>query len=243
MTDTPKLSVPRLMLLPGLACDTQMWQQQAHHLPALFRPTVTDTHCRFPSIETMAGAILAETNGDLILFGASMGGIIAMEAARQAPGRVRGLALLGTNARPETADMRQLREAAIGMFEQGRAREVLQLNLSLAFHPGRAKDTALTRAYLDMILSAGSAQLIAQNRAIMARPDALAHLPQLTCPSLVMCGDADRLTPPDCSREIAAALPGAELAIVAQCGHMLTMERPNEVNQILNAWLSRHFGQ
>ena len=82
-------------------------------------------------------------------------------------------------------------------------------------------------------------QLVRQNRALMVRPDARSHLPALRCPVLVMCGDDDRLTPPECSREIAALIPQAELVWVAQCGHMLTMERPELVNATLGAWLQR----
>ena len=65
------------------------------------------------------------------------------------------------------------------------------------------------------------------------------HLARLRCPTLVMCGDGDRLTPPECSREIAALMPHAELAWVPQCGHMLTMEKPELVNATLRHWLGQ----
>ena len=229
----------QLLLLPGLACNAVMWQRQVSALPGHWNPHVTDVHTRFDSLPAMAQALLQEQPGDLILCGASMGGILAMEVVRQAPGRVKALALLGTNARPETPAMAQLREVAIAFFNNGRAREVLMLNLPMAFHPSRAADTALTQTYLDFVLAAGAVQLVRQNRAIMSRPDARLHLPQVTCPTLVMCGDADQLTPPECSREIAALIPHAALAMVARCGHMLTMERPLEVNAVLLPWLRR----
>lgn len=230
--------MPQLILLPGLACDARMWQHQLALLPDHWRPHVTDVHARETSIQAMAAALLAEHPGELVLCGASMGGILAMEAARQAPGRIRGLALLGTNARPETADVRQLREAAIALFEQGRVLEVLRLNVPLAFHASRLNDTALTQAYLDLVMAAGATQLVRQNRAIIGRPDARLHLPAVTCPVLVMCGDSDQLTPPECSREIAALVPHARLEMVADCGHMLTMERPEAVNAALLRWLA-----
>lgn len=232
--------MPQLLLLPGLACNAVMWQHQLAVIPAAFNAKVTNVHTRFDAVQEMAEALLAEHPGDLILCGASMGGMLAMEMARQAaPGRIRGLALLGTNARPETPEMRQLREAAIVFFEEGRAEEVLRFNLPMAFHKSRANDAALLQTYLDFVLAAGSQQLIRQNRAVMARPDARLHLPQLTCPTLVLCGDSDQLTPPDCSREIATLIPHAELKIIADCGHMLTMERPLEVSAALLAWLDR----
>jgi pimeloyl-ACP methyl ester carboxylesterase len=55
---------------------------------------------------------------------------------------------------------------------------------------------------------------------------------------LVMCGEADLLTPPERSREIAALVPQAKLVMVPRCGHMLTMERPDVVNATLAEWLA-----
>ncbi|MCJ0762147.1 alpha/beta fold hydrolase [Variovorax terrae] len=231
--------MPRLILIPGLAGDATMWQAQLAALPAALSPVVTDVHTRAETVEAMARALLEEHGGELILCGASMGGMVAMETARQAPQRVRGLALLGTSARPETDDMRALRESAIELFRQGRAEEVIRPNVGFAFAPQQANDPALVQAYLDFVLGAGAEQLIRQNRAVIARPDARAHLPQLRCPTLVMCGEADQLTPPECAREIAALVPGAELVLLPQCGHMLTMEKPDEVNATLLAWLAR----
>lgn len=229
----------RLILLPGLASDATMWRDQLAVLPQRYRPLVSDVHSRCDSIAAMAATLLAELDGDLVLCGASMGGIVAMETVRQAPQRIRGMALLGANASPETEDMRALRETAIEMFAQGRVEEVLKTNLPLAFHPSRAQDTTLLASYLGFVLQAGAAQLIRQNRAIMTRPDARSHLASVRCPVLVMCGDSDQLTPPDCSRQIARLIPRSELLLIEQCGHMLTMERPDEVNAALLGWLAR----
>lgn len=224
----------RLVLIPGLAADAAMWQAQLGAL-APWNAVVTDVHMRHDSIPAMAQALLAEHDGPLVLCGASMGGMIAMEAARQGPDRIRGLALLGTNAQPESDDMRALREAAIELFAQDRVAEVIEPNVAFAFHPDNAP--ALAPGYLEFVLRAGAGQLIRQNRAVIARPDARTHLRDVRCPTLVMCGDADRLTPPECSREIAGLVPGAQLVMVARCGHMLTMEQPETVNATLVAWL------
>lgn len=225
----------RLILIPGLAGDTAMWQAQLAALPAEWNAVVTDVHMRHDSIPAMAQALLVEHEGPLVLCGASMGGMIAMEAARQAPQRIRGLALLGTTAQPESDVMRRLREAAIELFAQDRVAEVIGPNVAFAFHPDNAP--ALAPAYLEFVLRAGAGQLIRQNRAVTGRPDARAHLPAVRCPTLVLCGDADRLAPPECSREIADLVPDAQLVMVQDCGHMLTMERPEVVNATLTAWL------
>jgi len=230
---------PRLVFLPGLACDARLWEAQLPAVPAALRPMVSDAHMRHASLPAMAAAMLEETEGPLLLCGASMGGMVAMEAARQAPGRIAGLALLGTNAAPETPETYQLRADAIELFERGDVRDVIEPNIVFAFHPAQAARPELTSRYLQMILDAGAGQLIRQNRALMERPDARVHLGRLRCPVLVLCGDTDRLTPPAASREIAALLPQAELHWLRECGHMLTMERPAEVNALLGEWLRR----
>ncbi|MBC5786226.1 alpha/beta fold hydrolase [Ramlibacter sp. USB13] len=223
-----------LILIPGLAGNETMWRAQVEAL-APWRPRITDVHTRADTIPAMAELLLHETEGPLVLCGASMGGMVAMEAARQAPQRVEGLALLGTDARPDSPQMTALREAAIVLFAQGRVREVIEPNVAMAFHPDHAP--ALAQDYLDFVLAAGGEQLVRQNRAVIARPDARAHLPQVRCPVLVMCGEADLLTPPECSREIASLLPQARLVMVPRCGHMLTMEKPDIVNETLSHWL------
>lgn len=233
---------PQLLLLPGLAADERMWRGVLPHMPEALRPVVATAHqdATLHTIEDFAARLLAQHAGPLVLAGASMGGMVAMEAARQAPERIAGLALLGTTARPETPDMRALREAAIELFEQGRLREVIEPNVAFAFHPDNATRPELVQAYLDFVLGAGAAHLVRQNRAVIHRPDARQHLPGMACPVLVVCGEADQLTPPECSAEIAALVPHADHTLLAHSGHMLTMEQPEAVNHLLVQWLARN---
>ena len=116
--------------------------------------------------------------------------------------------------------------------------EVLRANLPFAFHPTHARGGDLVEQYFDMVRRAGPAALIRQNRAVMARADRRPRLAQVACPTLVLCGEADRLTPPEHSREIAQGVPGARLEIVPGAGHMLTMEQPARVNALLLPWLA-----
>ncbi len=228
-----------LVLIPGLGCDERLWLPVAAHLPRAMPTTISlaHMHAADTTIAAMATRLLAQTPGRLVLCGASMGGIIAMEAARQVPERIAGLALCGSNARPESPEMRVLRESAIEMFEAGEVDDLIRANVAMAFHPSAAANAALVQQYLDMVLSAGGPQLARQNRAITQRPDARLHLPSLRCPTLVLCGDSDQLTPPALSEEIAALVPHAELLWVGRCGHMLTMEHPEAVAAQISRWL------
>ncbi len=227
-----------LVMLPGLACDGELFR---HQLPALvaagYGAAVSDVHTRGDTLPAMAAQLLAQQPGELLLVGASMGGMVALEAARQAPQRVRGIALLGSTARPDTPELITLRTQAIELFAAGRMDEVLQANAMFAFHPLHARNPAMVGDYLAMIRRAGAAQLIRQNRAVMARADLRPTLPHITCPALVAVGEADALTTPEQAREMASALPNARLEIVPGAGHMLTLEQPARVNALLLHWL------
>lgn len=228
-----------VILLPGLACDDGLWTHQRAALAARGPVQVSRVHAQHDGLEAMADALLAEHPGPLHLVGASMGGMLALHAALRAPQRVASLALLGTTARADTPELIRLRSEACAWFEQGRVDEVLRANVAFAFHPGNQRDEALVGAYLAMIHRAGAAQLIRQNRAVMARPDLRPLLPGLRCPTLVAVGEADALTPPECAQEIAAAVPGARLHTVAGAGHMLTLEQPAAVSRLLLDWVGR----
>lgn len=230
-----------LVLIPGLAADAAMWAAQCAALAKRCSVHVTDVHFRRDSLPEMASALLAEHAGELILCGASMGGIVALEVVRQAPERVAGLALLGTTARPDTPAVAALRAAAFALIEQGRYEEMITGNVPFSFHAERLGDAVLVDTYLDMLRRAGPAQLVRQNIATAARPDNRALLAAIRCPTLVMCGDADAVTTVEASREIADAIPTAQLELVARCGHMLTLERPAEVNAALLRWLDANF--
>jgi pimeloyl-ACP methyl ester carboxylesterase len=226
-----------LILLPGLACDDELFAGQAPALAAQHRLHISDVHTRCASLPLMASTLLVEHPGAHVFIGVSMGGMLAMELLRQAPQRVLAVALLGTSARADTPELMALRSQACELFAAGRMDEVLQANVMFAFHPDNATRPALVAAYLAMIRRAGAAQLIAQNRAAMARIDSRPFLPKISCPTLVACGQADGLTPPEHAQEMADAIAGARLAIVPGAGHMLTMEQPSFVKSLLLGWL------
>jgi len=225
-----------ITLLPGLACDDELWRDQTAALSPLRPVQVSDVHSRFATLPEMAAALLAEQPGELLLCGTSMGGMLALEVVRQAPQRVKALALLASSARPDTPQLIQLRSDAIKLFEQGRMREVLQANVAFAFDPAHAQ--ALSPRYLAMMDRAGAAQLVAQNRAIMGRADNRALLPRIACPTLVVVGETDLLTPPEHAQEMASLVRGARLETLPQCGHLLTWERPQQLNTLLIDWLA-----
>jgi pimeloyl-ACP methyl ester carboxylesterase len=227
-----------VILLPGLACDAELFAAQHAALAAQHRVRVSDVHTRCATLPQMATTLLVEQPGRHVFVGASMGGMLVLELLRQAPQRVQAAVLLGTTARPDTPELIDLRRQACALFAAGRMDDVLRANLPLAFHPDNASRPDLVAAYLAMIRRAGAEQLIAQNRAVMARVDSRPLLGLVTCPLLVVCGEADAITPPEQAAEIATAVAGSRLKMIARAGHMLTMEQPTLVTALLTDWLN-----
>ena len=83
----------------------------------------------------------------------------------------------------------------------------------------------------------GPEAFVRQQRAIMTRPDCRPLLAAIRCPTLVLVGEGDELTPPALSEEIAAGIASAQLVRVPDCGHLSTLEQPEAVNRALVEWL------
>jgi pimeloyl-ACP methyl ester carboxylesterase len=84
----------------------------------------------------------------------------------------------------------------------------------------------------------GVEAFLRQQQAIMGRPDSRPSLGAIKCPTLVLVGDEDQATPPELSREIADNIAQSRLVIVANSGHLSTLEQPETVNEALVAWMS-----
>jgi len=227
-----------LVLLPGLLCDAALWSHQIEMLADLADITVAElTHDR--SFPAMAERVLAAAPPKFALAGLSMGGYLAHEIMRQAPERVLKLALLDTSARPDTEEQRQRRHALIDLATRGKFKGVTPRLLPLFLHPDRLSDEALTGAVMGMAERIGRDAFLNQQHAILARPDSRQQLSGYKVPTLVLCGRQDALTPLEVSIEMASAIPGADLVVLGDCGHLSTMERPESTSAHLRAWLER----
>lgn len=227
-----------LVLLPGLLCDAALWRGQIEDLADLAEPWVADL-ARDDSMTAMAQRVLADAPARFALAGLSMGGYVAQAIMRAAPERVLRLALLDTGARADTAEQTARRHGLIELAERGEFRGVTPRLLPLFLHPDRLSDKDLTGAVAEMAARVGKDAFLRQQRAIMSRPDGRPSLPAIKCPTLVLCGREDQLTPLELHEEIAALISGARLEIVEHCGHLSTMERPWEVSVLLRQWLTQ----
>jgi pimeloyl-ACP methyl ester carboxylesterase len=93
---------------------------------------------------------------------------------------------------------------------------------------------------MDRMICDTSVEVISAFAPALLRHDMLAALPALkNIPVLVLVGDKDVLTPPEHSEAIAEALPEAAHVVVPDSGHMVILERPDEVNRQLRELIRR----
>ncbi|MBM4228659.1 MAG: alpha/beta fold hydrolase [Gammaproteobacteria bacterium] len=229
-------SAPPLVLVPGLMCDAELWAHQCRHLSDIADCQVADTS-REDSMEGFARAILAAAPPRFALAGLSMGGLIAHAVMAMAPERVLKLALVGTNARADTPAQTGRRRELVALAENGCFAEIMPLLMPALVHPGRLHDDLLVSEVATMAMRVGAAAFLRQTRAIIGRPDRRAALPGYRVPTLLICGREDVITPLDLHEEMADAIPGSELAIIEDCGHLSTLEQPQAVTTLLRRWL------
>lgn len=228
-----------LVLLPGLLCDAALWEPQLEGLADVAEFFVADL-TEYETIGDMAKSVLRDSPWKTFaLAGLSMGGYVAQEIVRQAPDRVSRLALLDTRARPEEPAETERRRDFIRLAQTERGfTPVTTRLLPLLMHPSRVKEAALVNVIREMAERTGVEAYVRQQNAIIGRPDFRPSLPKIACPTLVLCGREDQLTPLSDSEFIANAIPGAKLVVVEACGHLSTLERPREVNAALREWLA-----
>ncbi len=225
-----------LVLIPGLACTSRLYEAQIAALSGELTIQVAD-QTRDDSIQAMAARLLREAPERFSLAGLSMGGYVALEVMRQAPGRVARLALLDTSARPDTPEASQDRERLIALAEAGRWKDVTSRLWPRLVHPSRQSDLALREIVDGMMRDTGAEAYVRQQRAIMGRADSRPLLPGIEIPTLVLAGEGDAITPPEIAREMAEMIEWASLVIVPESGHLSSLEQPERVTQALRLWL------
>lgn len=228
----------KLILIPGLLCDFRLWQPQIDALSGLADVIIGDTF-KDDAVTGMAKRIIDQADGeDFALAGLSMGGYVAMEIMRQVPEKVRGLALLDTSARNDEDLQKRRRRGLINLASQGKFFGVTPRLLPMLIHPDQMENQELTDLVVGMAAHVGKERFISQQTAIMNRVDSRKDLTSYGCPTIVICGRQDEITPLHLSEEMAASIPGAELRIIEGCGHLTTLEKPDEVNREMKTWFT-----
>jgi pimeloyl-ACP methyl ester carboxylesterase len=237
-----KKASPHLLLLPGLACDAEVWKHQARSLGEITRVQVAE-YGASDSIEEMARIAVENAPERFALAGHSMGGRVAFEIFRSVPNRVAGLALLDTAYKPlqpgEAGEREKAERAGyVKIAETQGMRAMARTWLQKMVHPSRLADRPLIESIVEMLARKPVETFLGQINALLGRPDATPVLAAIRCPTLVLCGREDAWAVLDVHRDMAARIANARLVAIENCGHMATMERPEAVTAALAEWFS-----
>ncbi|MCK5423825.1 MAG: alpha/beta fold hydrolase [Emcibacter sp.] len=225
-----------LILIPGLLCSDDLWLDQIGEFEEDFDIALFD-HTLHDNLSAMVSAFLEDAPDSFNLAGLSMGGYIAFEVMRQAACRVERLILLDTNARADREPQIEMRQSLINRAAKEDIRIIAQELTEYLIHHDRLNDKELCGRILDMASEVGAEAFQRQQQALIGRPDSRGALSDIICPTLIICGEQDVLTPPKVHQEMADLIPNAVYHHIADCGHLSTMERPDEVNQLMRAFL------
>ena len=225
-----------ILLVPGLVSSPRIY---APVIPALWRfgPVTVANHIRDDHMALIARRILAEAPPRFALAGHSMGGYIAFEIMRQAPERVAKLALINTQARPDTPEASERRRGMIARAQSGGYRGVLDELFPGFVHPSRREEASLRQLVHDMGDDVGPETFVRQQMAVISRADSRPMLAGIKCPTLVLTGDEDHTIPNSLSVEMANNIHNAKLVILPNCGHLPQPEQPQATADALVEWL------
>ncbi len=223
------------VLLPGNMCDARLWTAEVRDaLTGAIDADLTQDD----SIAAMAARALAATKGPLIPIGFSLGAIVAVEMAAQAPERIIGLGLIGYNATADLIERAahrpvQQNEVCAGGLERVLTEE-LKPNYLATINQSNKPLLTLLR---DMGMELGADVFIRQSEALRLREDRVAMLSAITCPVILMVGDEDTLCPPAWHQRWQSLLPDGWLFYI-NAGHMVPLEAPAQMIEALSMWLT-----
>jgi 3-oxoadipate enol-lactonase len=232
---------PAVLFVHGYPLDRTIWRDQIDGLEG-YRRIAPDLRGMGQSDAPDLGygmgtyaddlAALLDTLGvdDVVLCGLSMGGYVSFEFLRRWRHRVRALILVDTRAEADGMEARRARDAAASSARESGAGAIADAMLPKLLAPATAERAPeIVERIRRMITATPVAGIVGALAAMRDRHDSTGLLPTLAgLPTLVIVGEEDALTPPDAARRMAAAIPGARLAVVSGAGHLAPVERPSE---------------
>jgi len=230
-----------LVLLPGLLNTRRLFERQIADLADLadLADAIVPELWHHESIGAMAQATLDAAPERFALGGFSMGGYVCFEILRRAPQRVERLALMDTQATPDTPEATARRRGFIAQTGLGRFHGVQPSLLPQIVHRDHLGDQSIIQPILEMAAEVGADGFCREQTAMIGRPDSRPLLVDIKVPTLVLVGRQDIATPLVRAEEMAADIGHSQLVVIEKCGHMAPLEKPAEVSAALRRWLTQ----
>lgn len=231
--DSAAANAVPLLLLPGTVCDERLFAPmlaKLDHPDIRMLPMIGAT----TTVE-LAAKLLAMAPERFALLGFSLGGIVALEMAAQAPERIERLALIDTTAAPD-ANVEARRAATDKARGEGMGGYILD-SWDKLVSPVNAGDEKLREALVAMAVDAGAEVLAEQSEVAVHRADSRARLGAIHVPTLILAGEDEQVCRLEAHEELAAGIPGARYFTIPKAGHFSPLENPAAVARHVSDWL------
>jgi 3-oxoadipate enol-lactonase len=227
---------------PQLALAEQGWRVIAPQFRGFDRG---DQDPPASSIDDYAGDVIDLLDGlhihEAVIAGLSMGGYVALALFRHAPRYFQGLVLADTRAEADPPAAAGGRERMIALArEQGPSAVADDMIPKLLGETTRAANPGIAAHVRSLVLASSSAAIAGALTALMTRPDSTSLLNSIHCPTLVIVGAEDTITPKPFSEALQAGIAGARLEVIPRAGHLSSLEQPAIFNEVLSEFLERN---
>ena len=239
-----------LVLIHGFPLGASMWEPQlelASHGWRIVAPQLRGygdhkAQVVATSVDDYAGDLIDLLDAlhieDAVIGGLSMGGYVVFAMFRHAPRYFRGMILADTRAQADSPEAVAGRKRMLQLLsDRGPAAVADELLPKLLCEATRNGQPDVVDGLRTLMASNSSETIAGSITALMTRPDATPILKQIHCPTLIVVGEDDSLTPPEFSRDLQRGISGAELVVVPGAGHMSNLEQPAAFNRALAHFL------
>ena len=225
-------------MVPGLLSDSRVWAHIAEVLSANFRIHFAETR-RHDCLTEMAKQSLHEVDEDVIVFGHSMGGRVAMEIWNLAPERVRAMVLADTGFESLREGEEAKRQAKIDIGYESMT-ELREQWLPPMVHEPLWRMDSVRNSLEEMVDQFTPEVHESQIKALVNRPNAKEYLSKFHCPVLLMVGRQDYWSPVSQHEEAAKHIQNVRVSIIEEAGHFAPFEQPEAVGKEVRNWLTEH---
>lgn len=241
-----------VVLIHGFPLNKSMWEHQVQALAGRYRVVAVDLRGHGESrvveapadMDTYADDVKALLDhldiSQAVIAGFSMGGYVAFAFYRRHPGAVKALVLADTRPQPDTAEAAQGRRntAQMVLDSQAITGVVDGTMLPRMFTEATAKNNLQLVEHARQIMYATPVPAVSADLlALAGRADSVPTLETITCPTLIVVGEEDQITPLADAELMAARIPNARLEKIPGAAHLVPMEQPAAFNQALTRFL------
>lgn len=239
-----------LLLLHAFPLNARMWEPQlalAEHGWRIIAPHYRgmdggDGDPPAASIDDYVGDVIDLVDAlhvdDAVVAGVSMGGYVAFGLLRHAASYVRALVLADTRSQADAPEAVEGRKRMLALVrDKGAAAVADEMIPKLVGETSRRERPDVVARVRSLILPSSAAAIAGAITALMTRPDSTPQLSSIHCPTLILVGEEDTLTPLAMSQDLQRAISGSTLEVIPKAGHLASLEQPRTFNAELAQFL------